>query len=163
MIDGGLAVQQDVNANWGYAHIFQVRDTIRNSRRLSRGVRALQHRARVTVTPDRHDFSIGNVNMLGEGNEAEDSVDIYDSDAVLAIDNKANYVDALHDLGKLFESVPKRSCATIRVRWELADRIWMERKGGSVVTPHRIDVPFDYLNHLLAHSRRSYHVEVLSG
>ena len=99
--------------------------------------------------------------MFGEGNGAEDSVNIYDGDAVLPIDNKANYVNALHDFGKLFESLPKRSCAAIRVRWELADRIWMERKGGSVVTPHRIDVPFDYLNHLLAHSQRSYHLGVV--
>jgi hypothetical protein len=35
--------------------------------------------------------------MLGERDEAEDRVNIYDSDAVLAIDNKADYIDALHD------------------------------------------------------------------
>jgi hypothetical protein len=49
----------------------------------------------VTVTEDRHDFSISHVNMFGEGNGAEDCVNIYDGDAVLAIDNNADYVDAL--------------------------------------------------------------------
>jgi hypothetical protein len=44
------------------------------------------------------------VNMLGEGNGAEDRVDIEDGDAVLAIDNKADDVDALHDAGKLTRS-----------------------------------------------------------
>jgi hypothetical protein len=88
--------------------------------------------------------------MLGEGNGAEDCVNIYDGDAVLAIDNKTDYVDALHDSGKLVEALLKRSGAAIRVCWELADRIPIKRKGGSVVAPHRIHLPFDYLNHLLA-------------
>jgi hypothetical protein len=61
--------------------------------------------------------------MLGEGNGAEDCVNIYDGDAVLAIDNKTDYVDALHDSGKLVEALLKRSGAAIRVCWELADRI----------------------------------------
>src|ERR1019366_674122 len=42
--------------------------------------------------------------------------------------------------------------AAIRVHGELADRIRMKRKRGSVVMPHRIDVLFDYLNNLLAHA-----------
>jgi len=100
--------------------------------------------------------------MLGERDEAEDRVNIYDSDAVLAIDNKTDYVDALHDSGKLVEALLKRSGAAIRVCWELADRIPIKRKGGSVVAPHRINVPFDYLNHSLAHSQRSYHLGVVS-
>lgn len=93
------------------------------------------------------------MNMLREGNGAEDCINNHDGDAVLPVDNKANYFDALHDSGKLVEALLKRSSAEIRVRWELADRIWMEGKGGRVVTPHRIDVPFDYLNYLLAHSQ----------
>jgi hypothetical protein len=97
--------------------------------------------------------------MLGEGNGAEDCINNHDGDAVLPVDNEAGYFYALHDLGKLLEAMLKRSRATIRVRWELADRIWMQRKGGRVVTPHRIDVPFYYLYHLLAHSQRSYHLE----
>jgi len=89
--------------------------------------------------------------MLGEGNGAEDRVDIEDGDAVLAIDNKADDVDALHDAGKLVEALLKRRSAAIRVRGELADGIRMKRKCGGVVTPHRINVLFDYLNHLFAH------------
>jgi hypothetical protein len=100
--------------------------------------------------------------MLGEGNVAEDCINNHDGDAVLAIDNKAGYFYALDDSGKLVEALLKRSSAAISVPWELADRIWMERKGGRVVTPHRIDVPFDYLNHSLAHSQRSYHLGVVS-
>jgi hypothetical protein len=72
-------------------------DTNREATKSGRGVRAAQHRARVTITADRHDLSIRHVNMLGERDEAEDRVNIYDSDAVLAIDNKADYIDALHD------------------------------------------------------------------
>ena len=55
------------------------------------------------------------MNMLGEGNEAEDRVDIEDGDAVLAIDNKADDVDALRDAGKLIEALLKRRSAAIRV------------------------------------------------
>lgn len=87
--------------------------------------------------------------MLGEGNGAEDGVDIEDGDAVLAVDNEADDMDALHDAGKLVESLPKRHSAAIRVRRELADGIRMKRKCGGVVTPHRINVLFDYLNHLV--------------
>ena len=82
---------------------------------------------------------------------AEDCVDVEDGDAVFAIDNKADNVDALHDAGKLIEALLKRRSAAIRVRGELADRIRMKRKSGGVVTPHRINVLFDYLNHLIAH------------
>jgi len=78
-----------------YFMLLHDRDTIRDAMRLGRGVRAAQRRGRVTVTADRHDFSIGHVNMFGEGNRAEDCVNIYDGDAVLAIDNNADYVDAL--------------------------------------------------------------------
>ena len=80
-----------------YFMLVHDRDTIRDATRSGRGVRAAQHRARVTVTADRHDLSISHVNMLGERNGAEDCVNIYDGDAVLAIDNKPDYVDALHD------------------------------------------------------------------
>ena len=72
-------------------------DTIREASKLSRGVSAAQHRSRVTITADRHDLSLRHVNMLGERDKAEDCVNIYDGDAVLAIDNKADYIDALHD------------------------------------------------------------------
>src|SRR5258708_1017807 len=89
--------------------------------------------------------------MLGEGNGAEDRVDVDDGNAVLAIDDKADDVDALHDAGKLIEALLKRRSAAIRVRGKLADGIRMKRKCGGVVTPHRINVLFDYLNHLFAH------------
>jgi hypothetical protein len=126
-------------------------DTNREVRRSGRGLCAAKHWARVTVTADGHDLSICHVNMLGEGNGAEDCVDVEDGDAVFAIDNKADNVDALHDAGKLIEALLKRRNAAIRVRGELADRIRMKRKSGGVVTPHRINVLFDYLNHLFAH------------
>ena len=70
---------------------------------------------------------------------------------MLAINNKADDVDALHDAGELVEGLLKRSSAAIRVRGELADGIRMKRKCGGVVTPHRINVLFDYLNHMFAH------------
>jgi hypothetical protein len=73
------------------------------------------------VTADRHDLSISHLNMLGEGNGAEDRVDIEDGDAVLAIDNKADDVDALHYADKLVEALLKRRSAAIGVRGELAD------------------------------------------
>ena len=123
-------------------------DTNRAVRRSGRGLCAAKHRARVIVTADRHNLSISHVNVLGEGNGAEDRVDVEDGDAVLAIDNKADDVDALHDAGKLVEALPKRRNAAIRVRGELADGIGMKRKCGGVVTPHGIDVFFYYLNHL---------------
>ena len=75
--------------------------------------------------------------MLGEWNGAEDCVDIDDSNAVFAIDNQPDYVDALHDSGKLVEALPQRSGTAIGVRWEFADGIRMKRKCGNVVTPHR--------------------------
>ena len=84
---------------------------------------AAQHWARVTVTADRHDLSINHANMLGEGNGAEDRVDIEDGDAVLAIDNKADNVDALHYAGKLVEALFKRGIAAIRMRGELVHGI----------------------------------------
>src|SRR5260370_31129456 len=88
--------------------------------------------------------------MLGEWNGSEDAVDIDDSEAVFAIDNQPDYVDALRDSGKLVEALPKRSGTAIGVRWELAKGIRMKRKCGSVVTPHRINVAFDDLTHLLS-------------
>ncbi len=120
--------------------------------RSARGLCAVQHRARVTVTADGHDLSIRHVNMLSEGNGSEDCVDVDDGDAVLAIDDKADNVDALHDAGKLVEALLKRRSAAIRVCGELADGIRMKRKCGGIVTAHRINVLLDYLNHLFAHS-----------
>jgi hypothetical protein len=64
---------------------------------------------------------------------------------------EGNDVDALHDASKLVEAILKRRSAAIRVRGELADGIRMKRKCGGVVTPHRINVLVDYLNHLFAH------------
>jgi hypothetical protein len=49
----------------------------------------------------RHHLSISHGVMLSEGNGTEDRVDIENRDAVLAIDNQADDVDALHDAGKL--------------------------------------------------------------
>src|ERR1700676_1418301 len=103
-------------------------DTNREVRRSGRGLCAANHRARVTVTADRHDLSISHVNMLGKGNGAEDRVDNEDGDAMLAIDNKADDVNALHDAGKLVEALLKRRSAAIGVRGELADGIRMKRK-----------------------------------
>ena len=119
--------------------------------RSGRGLGPTQHRPRITVTSDRHDPSISHLDVLGEGYEPEDGVDINNGDAVLAINNKPDDVNALHDAGKLVEPLMKCRSAAIRVRGELADRIRMKRKRGNVVTPHRIDVLFDYLNNLLAH------------
>jgi hypothetical protein len=72
--------------------------------------------------------------MLSEGNGSEDCVDVDDGDAVLAIDDKADNVDALHDASKLVEALLKRRSATMRVRGELADRIRVKRKCGGIVT-----------------------------
>jgi hypothetical protein len=116
------------------------------------GVHSVEHWARVAIAADGNDLSVSDVDMLGERNHAEDGVDIHQGDAVLAVDNEPDYVDALHDGGELRESLTKRSGAAIRVRWEHADCIRMKRKGGRVIAPHRIDVRFNYLNHLLAHS-----------
>jgi hypothetical protein len=89
--------------------------------------------------------------MLGKRNGSEDRVDIEDGDAVLTIDNKADDVNASHDAGKLVEAPLKRQSAAIRVRGELANGIRMKRKCGSVVTPHSVNVLFDYVNHVFAH------------
>ena len=95
---------------------------------------------------------MNHVNMLGEGNGSEDCIDSEDGDAVLAIDNKADDVDAFCYAGKLVEALLKRGSAAIRIRGELAHGIRMKRKFGSVVTPYCINVFFNYLNHVLAHS-----------
>src|ERR1019366_2409555 len=127
-------------------------DTTLQVTRSGRGLGPTQHRPRITVTSDRHDPSISHMDALGEGYGPEDGVDIDNGDAVLAINNEPDDVDALHDAGKLVEPLMKCRSAAIRVRGELADRIRKKRKRGSVVTPHRIDVLFDYLINLLAHA-----------
>jgi len=115
------------------------------------GVHAVEHWARVAIAADGEDLSFSDVDMLGERNHAEDRVDVDDGDAVLAVDNEADYIDALHDGGELREPLTKRIGAAIRVRWKDADCIRMQRKGGGVIAPHRVDVRFNYLDHLLAH------------
>ena len=115
------------------------------------GVHAVEHWARVAIAADGEDLSFSDVDMLGERNHAEDRVDVDDGDAVLAVDNEADYIDALHDGGELREPLTKRIGASTRVRWEHADCIGMKRKGGGVIAPHRVDVRFNYLDHLLAH------------
>ena len=91
------------------------------------------------------------VNVLGERNDAEDGVDVHECDAMLAIGNEPDDVDALHDAGEVIESFPKRCSASIRVRRELANGVWMQRKRGGVVVPHCIDILLDHLYHLFAH------------
>ena len=92
-----LAMMRKPSKRVGKFRVDDDADTVREATKSGRGIRTAQHGARVTITADRHDRSIRHVNMLGERNEAEDCVNIYDGDAVLAIDNKADYVDALHD------------------------------------------------------------------
>jgi hypothetical protein len=91
------------------------------------------------------------VNVLGERNDAEDGVDVQDGDAVLAVDDEADDLNALHDSGEVIESLLKRRGASIRARREHANGILMKRKSGGVVVAHRIYVLLDHLNHLFAH------------
>ena len=67
--------------------------------------------------------AVRDVNVLGEWNDAEDGIDVYDRDAVLTVDNEANDLDALHDAGEIIESSPKRCCAPVRVGREFAHGI----------------------------------------
>ena len=66
--------------------------------------RSSQHGAGIAVTSNREDLSVRDVNVLGEWNDAEDGIDVYDRDAMLAVDNEANDLDALHDAGEIIES-----------------------------------------------------------
>ena len=95
-------------------------------------------------------MSVRDVNVLGERNDAEDGVDVYDRDAMLTVDNEANDLDALHDAGEVIESFPKRCGASVRVGREFADGIWMKGKSGRVVMAHRFDVLLDHLYHPFA-------------
>ena len=88
---------------------------------------------------------------VGEGNDAEDGIDVYDRDAMLAVDNEASDLDALQDAAEIIESLPKRRGASVGVGREFADGIWMKGKSGRVVVAHRMDVLFNDLDHLFAH------------
>jgi len=106
--------------------------------RSGRSLGADKHRARGTVTSDRYDLAISYMDVLGEGNAAEDCL------------NEPDDFNTLQDAGQLIEARLKRRRAAICVRGELADGIRMKRKGGGVVSPNCIDVFFDYLNHVFA-------------
>ena len=53
------------------------------------------------------------MNVLGERNDADEGVDVHECDAMLAIDNEPDDVDALHDAGEVIESLPKRGRASM--------------------------------------------------
>jgi hypothetical protein len=65
--------------------------------RSGRSLGADKHRARVTVTSDRYDLAISYMDVLGEGNAAEDCLDIEDGDAVVAIPNEPDDFNTLQD------------------------------------------------------------------
>jgi len=89
----------------------------------------------------------------GKGYKREDDVNANNGDAVGAIHNSPDDLDALHDAGKFVEPLMmKRRGTAIRVRGELADRIGTKRQRGRVITPNPIDVLFDHLDHLRAHA-----------
>jgi hypothetical protein len=69
------------------------------------------------------------VNILGEGNGAEDSVDSEDGDAVVAVDNKPNDIDAPHYAGKLVEPLLKRRSAAMTCSWGTRKRHPDEEEG----------------------------------
>jgi len=56
-------------------------------------LRSTQHGAGIAVASDGDDLSVRDVNVLGERNDAEDSVDVYDRDTMLTVDNEANDLD----------------------------------------------------------------------
>ena len=84
--------------------------------------------AGIAVAPDGGDLSVRDVDVLGERNDAEDGVDVDERDAVVAVDNEADDLDAFHDAGEIIESLPKRCGASIRAGREFANSIWMKRK-----------------------------------
>jgi hypothetical protein len=63
-------------------------------------------------------LSVRDVNVLGERNDAEDGIDVYDRDAMLAVDNEASDLESLQRLSDevspqpseiLLEEEPRRS------------------------------------------------------
>ena len=60
----------------------------------------LAHGAGIAVGSNGGDLSVRDVSVLGERNDAEDSIDVYDRNAMLTVDNGANDLDALHDAGE---------------------------------------------------------------
>ncbi len=74
-----------------------------------------------------------------------------DGDAVLAVDDEADDLNALHDSGEVIEPLLKRRGASIRARREHANGILMKRKSGGVVVAHRIDILLNHLYHVFAH------------
>ena len=106
----------------------------------SRGNRPSEHRAGIAVASDGDDLSVHDLDVLGERNDAEDGVDVHECDAMLAIDNEPDDVDALHDAGEVIESLPKPGRASISVRRKLAHGIRMKGESGGVVVAHSLDV-----------------------
>jgi hypothetical protein len=78
--------------------------------------------------------------MLGERNDAEDGVDVHERDAMLAINNEPDGLEALHDSGEVIGSLPKPGHASIRVCRKLAHGIRMKGESGGIVVGHCLDV-----------------------
>lgn len=66
------------------------------------------------------------MNVLREGNKAEDRVDIQYRDTMFSIDHKANYVDFLHHPRKRLQGAGERLGPSIDVKRKLADHLWVQ-------------------------------------
>jgi len=108
------------------------------------------HEPGIAVASDGGDLSVHDLNVLGERNDAEHSVDVYECNAMLAIHNEPDDIDALHDAREIIESFPKRCSASICVGREFADDIRVKGKSGRIVVAHCIDVLLHDLNDLFA-------------
>ena len=69
--------------------------------------RALKHRARVAITPNRDDLPVQDVNVFGERNRTEDCVDGDKCDTVLPVGNQPVHRDAFHNPREMVESLSK--------------------------------------------------------
>ena len=67
------------------------------------------------------------MNMLGEGNQTEDRVNVQDRHTMFPVDNKANYVDLLHYARKRLQRADECLGPSICVQRKLADDLWMQR------------------------------------
>jgi len=98
------------------------------------------------------------LNVLGKRNRTKDRFDVEDRDTVLAIDDKTNDVDVLHDPRERLKGLDKGFSAPIGIHRKYADDIRMKRKVRWVVAPDCVDVFLDNAYDLFPHDSSAYRI-----